>query len=472
MLMRMQWNNKYIKWGFTAFCVICGSIFFYYLLFHTSDIRLFVSNLTDILMPIIIGVVFAYLMTPILNWFENRALFPLCEKLKMKDNMKNRRLVRAIGILLTSVFFWAIIVILVYTLLSQIVPSVQSIVNNFDEYGENVTLWITKTLSDNPQIEEYAIDIFEKYSDKVELFLNNNVLAKSSELLMTLSMSVLNILGVLWNLVLGFLISIYLMASKEMFATQAKKIAYALFERETANLTINNFRFTHNTFIGFIGGKLLDSLIIGILCLIGTWIMKTPYFVLVSVIIGVTNIIPFFGPFLGAIPCSILILVVDITHPLNCLYFVIFILVLQQVDGNIIGPKILGSSTGLKSFWVIFSITLFGGIFGIPGMIIGVPLFAVIYAAIRAMVNASLTKRNLPTDTALYEHMEFVGEDGFKNFDEPVRKKKKKKGMPSEEGEERKKPRSGKSFVSNNEQWKRLYHFDKKITTEEESSDK
>ena len=471
--MRMQWNNKYIKWGFTAFCVICGSIFFYYLLFHTSDIRLFVSNLTDILMPIIIGVVFAYLMTPILNWFENRALFPLCEKLKMKDNMKNRRLVRAIGILLTSVFFWAIIVILVYTLLSQIVPSVQSIVNNFDEYGENVTLWITKTLSDNPQIEEYAIDIFEKYSDKVELFLNNNVLAKSSELLMTLSMSVLNILGVLWNLVLGFLISIYLMASKEMFATQAKKIAYALFERETANLTINNFRFTHNTFIGFIGGKLLDSLIIGILCLIGTWIMKTPYFVLVSVIIGVTNIIPFFGPFLGAIPCSILILVVDITHPLNCLYFVIFILVLQQVDGNIIGPKILGSSTGLKSFWVIFSITLFGGIFGIPGMIIGVPLFAVIYAAIRAMVNASLTKRNLPTDTALYEHMEFVGEDGFKNFDEPVRKKKKKKGMPSEEeGEERKKPRSGKSFVSNNEQWKRLYHFDKKITTEEESSDK
>ena len=471
--MRMQWNNKYIKWGFTAFCVICGSIFFYYLLFHTSDIRLFVSNLTDILMPIIIGVVFAYLMTPILNWFENRALFPLCEKLKMKDNMKNRRLVRAIGILLTSVFFWAIIVILVYTLLSQIVPSVQSIVNNFDEYGENVTLWITKTLSDNPQIEEYAIDIFEKYSDKVELFLNNNVLAKSSELLMTLSMSVLNILGVLWNLVLGFLISIYLMASKEMFATQAKKIAYALFERETANLTINNFRFTHNTFIGFIGGKLLDSLIIGILCLIGTWIMKTPYFVLVSVIIGVTNIIPFFGPFLGAIPCSILILVVDITHPLNCLYFVIFILVLQQVDGNIIGPKILGSSTGLKSFWVIFSITLFGGIFGIPGMIIGVPLFAVIYAAIRAMVNASLTKRNLPTDTALYEHMEFVGEDGFKNFDEPVRKKKKKKGVPSEEeGEERKKPRSGKSFVSNNEQWKRLYHFDKKITTEEESSDK
>lgn len=470
--MRVQWNNKYLKWGLTALFVLCGGIFFYYLLFHTSDIRLLISKITDILMPITIGIVLAYLMTPILNWMEAKVLFPLCEKLKIKDNEKNRRLVRSVGIFFTAVFFLAIIVSLVYTLMSQIVPSVQSIVNNFDTYAEDVTAWITKTLSDNPQIETYAIDLFTKYSDKVEYFLNNGILAKSSELIMNLSLSVLNLLGVLWNFILGFLISIYIMASKEMFATQAKKITYAMFERETANLTINNFRFTHNTFIGFIGGKLLDSLIIGILCLIGTSILRTPYFVLVSVIIGVTNIIPFFGPFLGAIPCAILILVVDITHPLNCLYFVIFILVLQQVDGNIIGPKILGSSTGLKSFWVIFSITLFGGMLGIPGMIIGVPLFAVIYAAIRAIVNASLTKRNMPTETALYENIEFYGEEGIKKYDDSLRKKKKKKGVALTEEEEKAMPRSGKSFVSNNEQWKRLYHFDKKITTEEESGKK
>lgn len=466
--MRVQWNNKYLKWGLTAFGVICGSIFFYYLLFHTADIRLWISNLADILLPITLGGVLAYLMTPILNWFEDRLLFPICEKLRIKDNKKNRKTVRAIGILLTTVFFWVIIITLIYTLLSQIVPSVQSIVNNFDQYVENVTAWITKTLSDNPQIEEYAIDIFNRYSGKVENFLNNNILAKSSELLMSLSISVLNILGVLWDFILGFLISIYLMASKEMFATQAKKITFAMFERETANLTINNFRFTHNTFIGFIGGKLLDSLIIGILCLIGTTIIKTPYAVLVSVIVGVTNIIPYFGPFLGAIPCAILILVVDITHPLNCLYFLIFILILQQVDGNIIGPKILGSSTGLKSFWVIFSITLFGGMFGILGMVVGVPLFAVIYAAIRAIVNSQLMKRNMPTDTELYADIEFVGEEGFQKYDETLRKKV-KKGKNLTEEEKSSLPRSGKAFVSNNEQWKRLYHIDKKITTPEES---
>ena len=464
--MRIQWNNKYLKWGFTALCVICGSIFFYYLLFHTSNIKLFVSELLDILMPITLGVVLAYLMTPVLNWFEDRMLFPICEKLKIKDNKKNRKVVRAIGILLTAIFFWLVIVTLIYTLMSQIVPSVQSIVNNSDKYAQDVTTWITKTLSDNPQIEEMAIDLFNRYSGKLENFLNNNVLAKSSELIMSLSMSVLNLLGILWDFILGFLISIYLMASKEMFATQAKKIAFAMFERETANLTINNFRFTHNTFIGFIGGKLLDSLIIGILCLIGTSILKTPYAVLVSVIIGVTNIIPFFGPFLGAIPCSILILVVDITHPLNCIYFVIFILLLQQVDGNIIGPKILGSSTGLKSFWVIFAITLFGGMFGILGMIVGVPLFAVIYAAIRSIVNSALSKRNMPTETSLYADIEFVGEEGFRKYDETLRKKVKKKQALTEE-EKSTLPRSGKAFVSNNEQWKRLYHIDKKITTEE-----
>ena len=171
-----------------------------------------------------------------------------------------------------------------------------------------------------------------------------------------------------------------MLASKERFAGQIKKVIYAVFERDTANITIRNFRFTHRTFIGFLPGKVIDSICIGILCFIGTSIMGTPYPALVSVIIGVTNIIPFFGPFLGAIPSTILIFVVDPMHPLNCVYFVIFVFVLQQFDGNILGPKILGDSTGLTGFWVIFAITLFGGLYGVLGMIVGVPIFAVIYA--------------------------------------------------------------------------------------------
>ena len=140
--------------------------------------------------------------------------------------------------------------------------------------------------------------------------------------------------------------------------------------------------------------------------------LKTPYAVLVSVVIGVTNIIPFFGPFLGGIPCSILIFVIDPLHPLNCLYFMLFIFLLQQFDGNILGPKILGDSTGLTGFWVIFSITLFGGLFGVPGMIVGVPVFAVIYASIKSLVNASLAKKHMHQDTEEYIHLDYVDAEG------------------------------------------------------------
>jgi len=192
------------------------------------------------------------------------------------------------------------------------------------------------------------------------------------------------------------------LASKERFSGQTKKITYAIFNNDVANIIINNFRYTHRTFIGFLSGKILDSIIIGILCFIGTSILQTPYAVLVSVVVGVTNVIPVFGPYLGAIPSIVLIFVVDPLHPLNCLYFAIFILVLQQFDGNVLGPIILGDSTGLAGFWVIFSITLFGGLFGIPGMVVGVPVFAVIYAAIKSLLNTILLKKNIPRETEEY----------------------------------------------------------------------
>ena len=194
-------------------------------------------------------------------------------------------------------------------------------------------------------------------------------------------------------------------------------MAYAFFEQKSANRLIRSFRFTHNTFIGFIGGKIVDSIIIGCLCFIGTTLLQTPYAALVSVIVGVTNIIPFFGPYLGAIPSAILILVVDPMHPLNCVYFILFILVLQQFDGNFLGTKILGNYTGLTGFWVIFALTVFGGLFGILGMIVGVPIFAVIYAAIKAVVNTFLRKMDLPVETVKYSYLKNIDEEGFHQLD-------------------------------------------------------
>lgn len=461
--MKNRWKSVHVKWGITAFLVISGSIFFYYLLFHTSNIKLIFATLSDILLPVSIGFILAYLLVPVLNFFEQKLLYPLFDKLKLTGKPKTKKYVRMIGITITSVLFWCLLFVLIYMLLSQIVPSIQSIIFNFDTYANNIYDWVNKTLSDNPNFAKYAINMLERYSTELENFLNNTLLPKSSELLKSLSMSVISLITTLWDFIVGFLISIYLMSSKETYANQAKKIAYSAFKRDTANLVINNVRFTHNTFIGFIGGKIVDSIIIGLLCFIGTTLLQTPYAVLISVIIGFTNVIPFFGPFLGGIPCTFLVLVVDITHPLNAVYFALFILLLQTVDGNIIGPKILGDSTGLNSFWVIFSITLFGGLFGVPGMVIGVPAFAVIYAAIKAVVNNSLIKKDMPTDSEAYATVEFMDEDGF-SYAEVVESKnnKGKKELQT------KKSKTGKTFVSNNAQWDKMYKTEKKIEKEEE----
>ena len=420
--MKFKWNNKYIRWGTTAFLVIAASIVFYYFMFHGSQIKAGFSNVINILMPVVFGFVTAYLLAPILNFVEQKLLIPLYDFFKIKETKKRKSAIRGTGILITCFLFVALIYLLIFMLMSQIVPSVESIISNFDTYSDNLVEWITKLLEDNPNFGEYVIKTFNQYSSQLENWLQS-IVPNTLALIKTVSLSVINVFAYLWDFIIGFIISIYLLSSKELFAGQAKKIAYALFERDTANIVIRNFRFTHQTFIGFFGGKIIDSVIIGILCFIGTSIMETPYAALVSIIIGCTNIIPFFGPFLGAIPSAILIFVVDPIHPLNCIYFAIFILLLQQFDGNILGPKILGDATGLSGFWVIFSITLFGGLFGILGMVAGVPIFSVIYAAIRSIINTRLARKELAEPTSAYLQLDYVDDDG--NY-QPIKLEKKK----------------------------------------------
>lgn len=445
--MKFKWNNHYFKAGFTALLVICGSIMFYYLLFHGSNIKEALQLIYNIMMPVFFGAIMAYLLAPTLNIIERRILIPATVKMKIKESKGLKKAIRGIGIFLTAIFYYFIIQIIVSMLLSQIIPSIESIVANSDVYYKNIIKWLDTTLSDNPELKNFIYNLVEEYSTDLTTFFNDVVLVKTTEVIKTISLSVIGIVKVLWNFILGFIISIYLLISKEKFSNQAKKITYAFMSTDRANVFINNIRFTHNTFIGFIGGKVIDSLIIGVLCFIGTSILKTPYAALVSVIIGVTNVIPFFGPFLGAIPTTILVLVVDPMHPLNCVYFVLFILFLQQLDGNFIGPKILGESTGLSSFWVIFAITVFGGIFGVPGMIIGVPTFAVIYAVIKAHVYTSLTKKKMPTETSAFNNLEVVDEDGFR-FEDRIKAKKKDTSSVSERNY-----RSGNQYISSVEEW-------------------
>lgn len=419
--MKLKFNNKYFKWGLTAFLVLAAAIIFYYFMFHNSNIRALFRMIINILMPIVWGLAIAYLLSPILNFVEDKILFPVCGKLKIKESSKRNSVVRGIGILVTAFLFVELIYMLFYMLISEIVPSVERIITNFDSYTNNFIQWLNKILEDNPEFSSYVIKTVENYSDELENWLEALV-PNTVGLIKTVSISVLNILGVLWDFVIGFIISIYVLASKEKFAGYAKKISFALFEQNTANMIIKNFRFTHKTFSGFLGGKIVDSIIIGIVCFICTSIMKLPYAALVSVIIGVTNVIPFFGPFLGAVPCTILIFIVDPMHPLNCVYFVIFILILQQFDGNILGPKILGNSTGLAGFWVIFAITFFGGLWGVFGMIVGVPIWAIIFAGIKSFINSRLEKKQLPCDIDKYKNLDYVDENGFHDCLPPVKK--------------------------------------------------
>ena len=444
--MKIHWNNRYVKWGVTVIIVFCTCLSLFYILFFGSNIKSAMSTIYNILMPICFGGIMAYLLTPTLNWLERKFLKPLILKLKLDRNKNINGIMRAISIAITALIYYLIIQLLISMLLSQIVPSVQNLISNFDGYWNNFMDWLHKLLSVYPELEDYATTIINDYSLELTTFLNDTVLVKSSELIKTVSLSAIRVLKVLWNFVLGFIISIYLLASKEKYANQAKKIIYAMFYRDKANVIINNFRFAHNTFIGFIIGKVIDSIIIGCLCFAGTSLLQTPYAALVSVIVGCTNVVPFFGPFLGAIPSAVLILVVAPTEPMNFVYFVIFILFLQQLDGNFIGPKILGDSTGLSSFWVIFAITLFGGIMGIPGMIIGVPVFAIIYAAIRSVVNESLIKKKLSHKTESYTDVDCIDEDGtiytydFKN-----------------KGKEKEPFHSGSKFISSVEEWRYCY---------------
>ncbi|NBI90372.1 AI-2E family transporter [Lachnospiraceae bacterium] len=437
--MKFRIDKKYIHWGFTAFLVIAASILFYYLLFHKESISSGFHTFATITMPIWDGLILAYLLTPILNSVEKRLCSLLCGKCHVEDTTRNKKRIRMLSILITVVIVTFLIYSFFATIIPQLIHSIQSIILQFPIYINNLTIWVQKLLADNPDIEAAVIDMMDEYSGELNNFLNLNLLPKMNELIRDVSLSFLSFLKTLWNLIIGFIISIYILGSKELFAGQAKKIVYALFETDAANAIISDVRFTHRTFSGFMVGKVIDSIIIGIICFFGISIMDIPYAILISVIVGITNVIPFFGPYLGAIPSALLILMVN---PLQCLYFIIFILVLQQFDGNVLGPKILGDSTGLSGFWVIFSITLFGGIFGILGMIAGVPVFAVIYAGIRAFINQLLLQKKLPTDTADYLNVGSIEKGKFIPYEV-----KNKAGFPNSDSDSNEGQGKNKSII-------------------------
>lgn len=410
--MKFHGDKKYFHWGLTGLTIVCGGILFYYILFNGTRIGDMFSNLTSILFPIIVGFVVAYLLTPIVNSIEYRLLLPFYNKVKKTNLRKHKNWMRIVSMVLAYLIVFLAIFWLFYLIIPEIGKSIQSIIDQAPKTFTKFYDQLMETLNKNAAIHDFMEKNLGMTGDSMDsskvmnLFLEN--IENIGSFIATLSSTVITTLKTTLNVIVGLIISVYFIYDKEKFAAQMKKVVYSLFEMHRANRIIKDFRFIHKTFVGFVSGKIVDSIIIGLLCFIGVTIMGLHYTVLISVTVGVFNVIPFFGPFLGAIPSILLLL---IANPIEALYFLIFIIILQQLDGNVIGPKILGSSTGISGFWVIFSITLFGALYGIPGMFVGVPVFAVIFSFFKRYVNRKLKKKDLPTETEQYVDVYEINEN-------------------------------------------------------------
>ncbi len=397
---QFKWDKKYLHWGITAFCVIAASILFYMALRYLPAMGRGIKALAKILSPFIWGLAISYLMMPAMRLFEEKALLPLFEKMFKKSTRWNRKkTARGVAVLFAEVLFLAILVALVYLIIPQLYQSIQTIVVNGNSYIATISVWVERLLEDYPEIEQYAVSVLGTVNTNLLSWLETSVLPSLGIVVTNVTVGVYSLLTGVYNLLIGIIVSIYILASKESFISGCRRVLYCIFRVETAEKIRQGLRFIDRTFIGFINGKLLDSAIIGLICYIFCAAVDMPYTLLVSVIVGVTNVIPFFGPFIGAVPSALIILLAD---PLMCLVFVIFVIILQQADGNFIGPKILGSTVGISGFWVMFSIILGAGLFGFWGMLLGVPVFVVIYTAFTQLVNKKLRRVSLPTDAEFY----------------------------------------------------------------------
>lgn len=406
--------EKYIYGGVTAVLVVASAILMVFLLMNMNTVIQFVDKLISILAPIIIGAVLAFLVSPIYNK-TCRVTEQLLEKAP-KGIRKQSWIGKTMGTLVSMMFVAVVIVSLFYLIIPQLYSSIVSIIENMSVYIQNISNWLERTFEDNPALEAEVLAIYAEVTARIQNWASTNLIPSMEnlegiqnigKLVGGVSSGVVGIVNMAKNLLIGLIVMVYLLNIKRTLAAQGKRMIYAFFPLRVANETVEEFRYIHRVFSGFIIGKIIDSLIIGILCFILMKIMHLPFELLISVIVGVTNVIPFFGPFIGAVPSAILVFLIS---PMQCLYFIGLVLVLQQFDGNILGPKILGNSTGLSSFWVLFSILLFGGLFGFIGMIVAVPLTAVIFDLFAKLEYHRLRKKNLSPDAREYENLKRIDE--------------------------------------------------------------
>ena len=399
--------KPYIYGMLAGFGAISLSILFFFFIYRFDGFGNAVSAVTSILMPFIYGAVIAYLLKPVCNTIEAflHRIFP--EKLHKTANM--------LAVAATLLFGLLVVYALVMMVVPQLITSVTSLYYTAQANISRFVRWINtqEFFIDNKTLMDYVNEAYDTLDSSFDTWIKNTLVPSMQGVKSVLSgvgIGVINVVTWFKNIFIGLVVAVYLLASRKKFAKQARMVLYSVVKPHWAQLIQEEVLYADKMFGGFINGKIMDSAIIGLLCYLACIIFRFPSALLVSVIIGVTNVIPFFGPFIGAVPATLLIL---IQNPIKAIWFVLFVLVLQQLDGNIIGPKILGNTTGLSSFWVLFSILLFGGLWGFVGMIVGVPLFAVIYDVVKKLVLHGLRRNGQLEQVESYH-------DAFGDPDDPV----------------------------------------------------
>ena len=391
-------RKEYVAKGLAVFCTVGTILVFYDTLFASKWVLRFGKEVLDALQPILYGAFMAYLLAPVVDFFE-RGVAPGVKERVGKKKTLPFFVTRSVSILLT----WAVIGVLLYLLGSVLVPelykSVQQLIANAESYYWTVSGWVEHLLEENPSLEAWFNEQVREVYARISTWVTTEALPQAQNLIVAVTGGVFSVIGFFSDLLVGVIVSVYFLATKERIAAHSRKITYGLFRENQVQWILRGTRKADGIFSGFVRGKLLDSLIIGILCFIGCSILKFPYTPLVSVIVGVTNVIPFFGPFLGAIPSIFLILLVS---PIQAVYFALFVLALQQLDGNVIGPAILGDKTGLSSIWVILASLVGGHFFGLIGMFFGVPVCACLFSLATFLLERNLERKKLPVDTVAY----------------------------------------------------------------------
>ncbi len=388
--MKFQKNDHYTTIAIYVFLVLAAASVFFVMVWNFSSVWHWVTKIVHLLLPFIYGFAIAFILNPALRWLEAKPF----------SKLKNGRVKRGLSLLLVYLSLLGLVVVFFWVLIPQIKDSIISLTSPVGNYVGRFDTWVRSIIASYPQW-----DLPKEVTDALGLMVSNFIgwLKNIPPMLVlytsAVTSGVIRLTSGMLQFFIGIIISIYMLMGKERFAAQSKKMLYAFFPSKTAEGMIDLAGDSHQIFNGFIAGQLLDSAIVGFLCFLFMSIFNMPFAVLIGLIIGVSNIVPYFGPVIGDILCIMIIL---IESPVDALWFTIFVIALQQFDGNIMGPRIVGEKTGLAAMWAMFAILLFGGLWGFVGTVIGIPLFAVIYSVIRALADRKLRKKDKPTDVSAY----------------------------------------------------------------------